>query len=216
MKTIIRILKWILASFLIIPILYTIVALVLSTITIKRKTANTNFNNTIYLNTNGVHLDIVMPIKNLNNFVLHDLKYTKNDKFLAFGWGEEDFYINTPTWQDLTFKNAFKALFLKNSTLVHISRYKRKRLDWVAIKISDAELKKLNNYFLNTFKTGKNNSKTILKNKSYSLRDNFYKATGSYSCFKTCNSWVNKGFKESGLKACFWTPFDFGLLNKYK
>ncbi|MBL4888255.1 MAG: DUF2459 domain-containing protein, partial [Flavobacteriaceae bacterium] len=46
--------------------------------------------------------------------------------------------------------------------------------------------------------------------------DDFYKANGSFSCLKTCNSWANSAFKESGLKSCFWTPFDFGLINKYK
>lgn len=215
MKRLYKIFKWVLGCFLIIPILYITVSLILSAITIQRKTTSTNFNKTIYLNTNGVHLDIIMPIKNLDNLVLSNLKYSKNDTFLAFGWGEENFYINTPTWQDLTFKNSFRALFLKNSTLVHTTRYKRKRLDWVAIKISDTELQKLNTYFLNSFKTDSNGVKILLKNKSYASRDNFYKAIGSYSCFKTCNSWVNMGFKQSGLKSCFWTPFDFGLLNKY-
>ena len=59
-------------------------------------------------------------------------------------------------------------------------------------------------------------TKIILKNKGYTSNDDFYKAKGNYSCFKTCNSWVNTGFKESGLTSCLWTPFDFGLLNKYQ
>ncbi|REG87882.1 uncharacterized protein DUF2459 [Winogradskyella sediminis] len=58
--------------------------------------------------------------------------------------------------------------------------------------------------------------KIILENQGYSSIDDFYKAKGSYSCFKTCNSWVNSAFKESGLKSCLWTPFDFGLMNKYE
>jgi hypothetical protein len=27
---------------------------------------------------------------------------------------------------------------------------------------------------------------------------------------------VNEGFKVSGLKACFWTPFDFGLMELHQ
>ncbi len=29
--------------------------------------------------------------------------------------------------------------------------------------------------------------------------------------FSTCNEWVNKGLKATGLKSCLWTPFDTGL-----
>ncbi|MDH7911169.1 DUF2459 domain-containing protein [Winogradskyella sp. SYSU M77433] len=129
--------------------------------------------------------------------------------------GDENFYINTPTWGDLTFNNAFKGMFLKSSTLMHVTQYKSKRSHWIEIKINEIELHKLNNYLYNTFLKDDNGMKIILENQGYTSIDNFYKAKGSYSCFKTCNSWVNSGFKESGLKSCLWTPFDFSLMNKY-
>lgn len=59
------------------------------------------------------------------------------------------------------------------------------------------------------------NKNDVLPDASYTTIDNFYKAKGSYSCFNSCNSWVNRGFKRFGLRACLWTPFDFGLLNKH-
>ncbi|WP_370569699.1 DUF2459 domain-containing protein [Flaviramulus sp. BrNp1-15] len=43
----------------------------------------------------------------------------------------------------------------------------------------------------------------------------FIKQKESYSCLKTCNSWVNSALKMSDLKSCYWTPFDFGIINKY-
>ncbi|MBU3010067.1 DUF2459 domain-containing protein [Polaribacter vadi] len=210
-----RIIKWFL-YFLLIPITYILISLILSSITVDKIVTNESSEKLIYLSTNGVHLDIILPIENVDSFVLSGLKYNKNEKYLSFGWGDENFYINTPTWDDLTFKNAFSAVFLKSSTLIHITRYKHKYADWVAIKVNDSELKKLNNYLLNTFKTDEKEMKIILKNQSYSSTDNFYKSKGSYSAFKTCNTWVNTAFKKSGLKSALWTPFDFGLINKYK
>lgn len=177
---------------------------------------NENSEKLIYLNTNGVHLDIVIAIENVNNSALSDIKFNQNEKYLSFGWGDENFYMNTPTWGDLTFKNAFSAIFMKSSTLMHITRYKQKHSDWIEIKVNESELKKLNNYLFKTFETNENGMKIILENQGYSSIDNFYKSKGSYSCFKTCNSWVNIGFKESGLKSCLWTPFDFALLKKYE
>ena len=215
MKIVKKIIKWVL-YFLLVPLTYVIISLILSSITIDRIASNESSENLIYLNTNGVHLDFVIPIENVDSLVLSGIKYNRNEKYLSFGWGDENFYINTPTWEDLTFSNAFSAMFLESSTLIHVTRYKQKRSDWVEIKVTETELRKLNNYLLNTFEINEDGMKIILENKGYSSIDDFYKSKGSYSCLKTCNSWVNIGFKESGLKSCLWTPFDFGLLNKYE
>jgi len=215
MKTGKKIIKWFL-YLLLIPTAYIIMALILSSITVDRKVSNENSEKLIYLNTNGVHLDIVIPIEYIDSLVLSGIKYNQNETYLSFGWGDENFYINTPTWNDLTFSTAFKAMFLKSSTLMHVTRYRQKRLGWVEIKVNELELKKLNHYLLNTFEVNQKGMKIILENKGYSSIDDFYRSKGSYSCFKTCNSWVNIGFKDSGLKSCLWTPFDFGLMNKYQ
>jgi uncharacterized protein (TIGR02117 family) len=207
-------LKWVLYV-LLIPTTYIIVSLVLSSITVERTINDEASEKLIYLNTNGVHLDIVIPMENVDSLLLSGIKHNSSELYLSFGWGDENFYINTPTWGDLTFSNAFKAMFLKSSTLMHITRYQSQRTDWIEIKISASELKKLNHFLQNTFRTNENGMKTILKNQGYSSIDDFYKAKGSYSCFNTCNSWVNSGFKTSGLKSSLWTPFDFGLMNKY-
>lgn len=202
--------------FLLIPIIYLILSLLLTLITINRKESNKNAENTIYLSTNGVHLDLIIPKKDIDSLVLSGIKHEETETYLSFGWGDENFYRNTPTWADLTFSNAVRALFLNSTTLIHITRYKNKQSDWVKIKINDTALELLNAYLLKAFKTNENGMKIRLKNKGYSSIDDFYKAKGSYSCFNTCNSWINTAFKESGLKACLWTPFDFGLLNKYQ
>ncbi|WP_405207506.1 DUF2459 domain-containing protein [Aquimarina sp. LLG6339-5] len=215
MKIIKKLLKWLL-FILLIPISYLIISLILSAITINSKTSHKELSKSIYLTTNGVHLDIILSKKNIDSMLLSGIKYDNTDNYLSFGWGDKNFYINTPTWGDLTFNNALKAMFLKSSTLMHVTRYKQKHSDWIEIKVNEIELQKLNTYLLNTFEKDEKEMKIILKNKGYSSKDDFYKSKGSYSCFKTCNSWVNTGFKESGLKSCLWTPFDFGLLNKYR
>lgn len=215
MKIVKTILKWIL-YIISIPLAYIIISLVLSFITVDRKVNNQIFDKLIYLNTNGVHLDVVMPLENVDSSLLSGLKFNQNEKYLSFGWGDENFYINTPTWGDLTFNNAIKAMFLKSPTLMHVTRYRSKRSDWIEIKISESELDQLNQYLQNTFKINEDGMKIILENEGYTLSDDFYKANGNYHCFNTYNSWVNKGFKESGLKSCLWTPFDFGLMHKYE
>ncbi len=215
MKILLKILKWCL-YFLLIPTGYVVISLILSYITVNKSELTSKENQEIYLSSNGVHLAIVVHINDISSELLRGLKYAQDEKYFSFGWGDKNFYLNTPSWDDLTFGNVFKALFLKGSTLIHLARYKYKNKSWVNIKITDMELSKLNQFISASFKKRTNGRKIILKNKSYSTNDDFYLAVGRYSLFNTCNSWVNKAFKKSGLKACYWTPFAFGLMNKYK
>jgi len=39
------------------------------------------------------------------------------------------------------------------------------------------------------------------------------KTTGSFSLFNTCNVWVNKALKVTGIETSVWSPFDFGVLH---
>jgi len=215
LKTFNKILKWI-TYFLAIPVFYLIISLILTAITIEKSKDNSENNNGIFLNTNGVHLEVIIPKSYMDTNLLKDLVLTENEEYISFGWGDENFYINTPTWNDLTFKNAFRAVFLKGGSLLHVTRYKYKSKDWVEVRIDTTELDILNQYIQDSFKKDDKGNKIILAGIQYATNDNFYKAKGNYSPFKTCNTWVNTGFKKSGLKSCYWTPFDFGLINKYE
>lgn len=215
MKIVKKILKWI-GIVMIIPVLYIVVSLILTFITVDRLSNNKVTDHSIFLSTNGVHLGIVIPKESIDDTLLSSLKHNDSDKYLTFGWGDENFYLNTPTWADLTFKNAFRAVFLKSSTLMHVTQFKQRQTDWVEIKVTTDELKKVNKYILNSFALNKSGIKVMLEDKGYTSTDNFYKAKGSYSALNTCNTWANTAFKQSGLKASLWTPFDFGLINKYE
>ncbi len=195
---------------------YIIISLILTYITVNKTELSIENNKEVYLSTNGVHLDIIISINELNIELKEGLKFTQDEKYFSFGWGDENFYLNTPTWNDLTFGNAFKAMFLKSPTLIHLTKYKQIRKYWTKVILSESELKKLNQFISESFKKDVSGNKIIIANSGYSINDDFYKANGSFSCFKTCNSWVNKAFKESDLKSCLWTPFDFGLINKYE
>ena len=199
-----------------IPIGYLVISLILTYITVNKSENETENNKLVYLSSNGVHLNIIIHQNDIVTELNNGLEFIKDYEYLSFGWGDENFYLNTPTWSDLTFENTFNALFLNSTSLIHLSRYRYIKNSWKEVSLSEVELDKLNHYILESFQKDFDGNKIILPNSGYSTNDDFYKANGSYSCFKTCNSWVNSGFKESGLKACLWTPFDFGLMNNYK
>ena len=204
------------AIFLAVPLLYLLISLITSYIPLNASEANSSKNHTVYLHTNGVHLDIALAKSDLDSLLLKDLQHRPQDRYFSFGWGDRNFYLNTPTWGDLTANNAITALFMTSETLIHLTRYANKRTDWTEIKVNNAQLKSLNKYILESFQLGEGAAKTMLAGKGYSFRDDFYEAVGSYSCFNTCNSWVNAAFKQAGIKASLWTPFDFALLDMHR
>ena len=74
---------------------------------------------------------------------------------MSFGWGDENFYLNTPTWNDLTFRNAFSALFLDSNTLIHLTKHSRMNSEWTIVNLNEKQLLKLNKYILNSFQLDK-------------------------------------------------------------
>ena len=206
----------VLGGIILIPIVYILISLILTYIPVAEKTQDQPKNQTIYLTTNGMHMDVVLPRQLMTAALLKDLKQTPDEQYFAFGWGEENFYLNTPTWGDLSFKAAFKAAFLRNNTLVHLTKYSQKREKWIPIAVSANQLKELNEAILESFQLNVAGEKLILKGASYGTRDNFYKANGRYSYKHTCNTWGNTILKKSGMKAALWTPFDFGVLRRYE
>lgn len=44
--------------------------------------------------------------------------------YLAIGWGDKGFYLNTPTWADLKFSTAFKAAFGLSKPAMHATFYR--------------------------------------------------------------------------------------------
>ena len=210
-----KIMKWVFIIVLI-PVAYLLVSLILTIIPVNNETGNSENNKSIYLNSNGVHLNIIIPKGQIDSDLLAGLEYDMDDQYFSFGWGDRNFYLETPTWGDLTLKNAFVALFLTSPTLIHLTRYSGTRDDWAEIKVDQDQLNKINQFINESFYYDPQNKKVMLNNKGYSNNDDFYEALGSYSYYKTCNSWVNTGLKSVGIKACLWTPFEFGLLGMHQ
>ena len=206
-------------------LVYLLGAFCFSRVTVNKENSTTN-EVAIYIKTNGVHTDIVVPVKNdaydwskAVHFSNTHLKDTSRVKWLAMGWGDKGFYLQTPTWSDLKFSTAFKAAFALSSTAIHATFYSNMNENAACkkIMISNEQYKRLTAYLLNSFKQEAGGGLLpIVTTANYNDADAFYEATGHYSMFKTCNSWANATLKSCGQKACLWTAFDTGIFLKYQ
>lgn len=224
MKKIFKIILTLLFAFAGFLLLYVLVAYALSKITIDKE-ENTKPEVEIFILTNGVHTDIVMPVKSDQTDWSKQIEFKNTKaadstyKYIAMGWGDKGFYLETPEWSDLKVSVAFKAATGLSTTAIHATYYKQMRLgeDCKSIMISKEQYDRLINYINNSFqKDVSGNYLPITTNANYSKTDAFYEATGSYSLFHTCNTWANSALKASGQKCCFWTATDSGIFSKYK
>jgi uncharacterized protein (TIGR02117 family) len=172
-----------------------------------------------------VHTDIVMPVKNdvidWSKEIRFENTLGKDSlmKYVAMGWGDKGFYLETPTWADLKFTVAFKAATSLNTSAIHATFYNDLEEDESCkrIFISREQYSRLVKYINESFQFDPNGHLIHIKtNANYGRNDAFYEAKGSYSLFHTCNTWANNALKSCGQKACWWTPFDTGIFEKYK
>ncbi|BBM88222.1 DUF2459 domain-containing protein [Candidatus Uabimicrobium amorphum] len=189
---------------------YLAIAVVCTYITVNNQEIS-DATHEIFISSNGVHLDIVLNKKDLSKGFLKGIVHYTHEDYLAFGWGDEDFYLNTPTWNDLSVANALQALFWHSDSLVHVTRYHYPQKHWAKVRVTKQQLQSVIQQIESAFLL-KNEQKEVLQ-RSYHFYDNFYKAKGSYTCFYTCNTWVNCVLKNSAIKACLWTPFSFRLMD---
>lgn len=176
----------------------------------------------IYIQSNGVHLDIVVPLvnelKNWTDVFNTDSLIAEQAKYISFGWGDRAFYLDTRNWSDLTVKTAVNAMFFQSPSAMHVDYYKTLELGdkCKLISINEQQYKELVKYIESGFKLDSNGCKIEIEGVRYFYVDSFYEANGSYNIFFTCNTWSNNCLKEAGLKACLWTPFDKGILYQYR
>lgn len=208
-----------------IVVIYALLGYLLPFIEISAKDDGEKKEIPIYIYTNGVHTDIVMPVKN----ELHDwsakipFSNTKSKRtdyqFVGIGWGDKGFYLDTPTWADLKFSTAFNASFWLSESAMHCSYYTKMTVadDCKMIMISKNQYRDLVKFVDEKFdKDAAGNYILIPTNAVYDDNDAFYDAKGKYSFLNTCNTWANDALKAAGQKAAFWTPSDYGIFLHYK
>ncbi|UGS20337.1 TIGR02117 family protein [Flavobacterium cyclinae] len=223
MKILKKLLKYF-AIFILSLFAYLLIVTLLSFVSVNYDVAQNQEEIPIYILTNGVHTDIVLPIKNEHHDWSSQLKFehTKSKdttyQYVALGWGDKGFYLETPTWADLKVSTAVKAASGLSTSAMHVTFYKhlKENQSCKKIQISLENYKKLIAFINESFQTKSGKFLKIETNAVYGKHDVFYEANGSYSLFYTCNSWANQALKAANQKAALWTISDSGIFRHYK
>jgi uncharacterized protein (TIGR02117 family) len=211
----------VLASILALPALYLVAALIGSLIPVNRGWAEPSEGTTIYLADNGIHADIVMPVKaqGLDWAAVvppRDMAAADpNALWIAFGSGEQRVYLNTPTWWDITPRTIWSAL-TGGKRVMHVEYVPGPGYTAREIRLRPEEYRRLWAAIRADFALDAAGRPERLKHSGYGPSDAFYRAVGKESAFRTCNTWAAKWLRLAGVEASLWPPFVQGLVWRYR
>jgi uncharacterized protein (TIGR02117 family) len=204
-----------------IPSLYLLAALIGSLAPVNRGWAEPDEGVTIYVASNGVHADLILParVEGLDWRPLlpkRDFAAVEPGAgWVAFGAGERRVYLDTPRWRDITLPTVWAGLS-GGERVVHA--------EWVAdpafaareIRLRPAEYRRLWQSVRAEFDLDANGRPVRVAHPGYGAADAFYEGRGKASAVNTCNNWAADRLRLAGVRTSLWPPFAQGLVWRYR
>lgn len=204
-----------------VPILYFLAALILGAVPANRGWQEAKEGVTIFVRTNGVHTWVMVPKVTeemdwrplVPGGHLKDGRWGRGN-YVALGYGNRAFYLETPTWGDLTMKNAFLAAIGSGPTLMHADHDHDPQAsqDTRPIVLRRGEYRRLVEFARGSFQYDAQGQTMPILGRGYGSSDMFYEAVGPYSAVYTCNSWTGAALRHAGVKTGVWTPLSQSIM----
>lgn len=220
MKRALKILGTLLAALLAPILLYLVAAALLGAIPANAGWREAKSGIRIMVRTNGVHTWIMVPIVTpemdwrplVPAADLRDPRY--GGDYVALGYGNREFYLDTPTWADLSVKTAFLALFGRGSSLVHADHDTDPRPDpdQRPIILDHDQYLRLVAFMRASFRRDSAGRTIPLRGRGYGPSDMFYEGLGHYDAVHDCNDWTGRALRAAGVRTGLWTPFSQSIM----
>jgi uncharacterized protein (TIGR02117 family) len=204
-----------------IPVLYLLAAIAGSLIPVNRGWTEPEDGVTVYLANNGIHADLVMPVKAQgldwapllpkSDFAAADPRA----KWVAFGSGEERVYLETPRWRDIKPRTIWSAL-AGGRRVMHVEWVTNPAYVDRVIRLRPEEYRRLWAAVRADFRLDRQARPVHIDAPGYGRSDAFYQATGKASAIRTCNSWAADRLRVAGIRTSLWPPFVQGLVWRYR
>ena len=200
-----------------IPLAYLLAALIGSLIPVNRGWTEPKDGITVYLADSGIHTDIIMPVASGGMdwapvVPRSDFKQVDpNARYIAFGAGEEEVYLNTPRWIDIKPATIWLAL-AGGKRILHVEWVVDPRYAARAIRLRPEEYRRLWQAVRADF--GPHPDR--IDHPGYGRADAFYRTNDKANAIRTCNQWTADRLRLAGARAPLWSPFVWGLSLRYR
>jgi uncharacterized protein (TIGR02117 family) len=216
--------KWVgraVVALLAVPAFYLLAALVGSLVPVNRGWTEPAQGTTIYLANNGVHVDLIMPVKAQELdwaplFPLRDFADADPQaRWIAFGAGEKHVYLDTPRWSDIKLATLASAL-TGGERVMHVEYLPSTYYAVRQIRLRPEEYRRLWTAIRADLVLDQHGRPKRIDHPGYGPSDAFYRAAGRASAVRTCNSWAAGELRLAGVKTSLWPPFAQGLVWRYR
>jgi len=176
----------------------------------------------VYLVADSLHVDLVMPVENpaFDWRTIVSLESIGRDpggeyRYLKFGWGDRDFYRNTPSLDQVQIHRLLRTLFMPgNPTAVHINGYDELPQDagheTKCVGLTRSQYLRLVTYVRQSFRDGKLDR----IQDGFVATAGFYEGSGYYSIAHTCNNWEADGLDAADVTTPLWAGLARPVMGK--
>ncbi len=204
-----------------VPAVYMAAALAGSLVPLNRGWSEPAQGTTVYMADNGIHADLIMPVEAQGLdwrplFPAGDLAAADpNARWIAFGSGEQQVYLDTPTWWDLTPRTVWSAL-TGGKRVMHVEYLSSPSYAVRQIRLRPEEYRRLWAAVRADFALDSAGRPQRIDHPGYGRSDAFYEATGRANAIRTCNAVAARWLSLAGVETSVWPPFVEGLVWRYR
>lgn len=140
-------------------------------------------------------------------------------RYLQFGWGDRIFYVETPSWEHVSFPSAVRSLVLQNPAALfvkgHMTLPHSPNEALKCVSLSEGNYVKLMHFLKASFQTDQQGNVQRISS-GQDGDSSFYNATGYYSILRTCNSWTADGLRTADVNTPVWGGLAPAVLHQLK
>ena len=154
----------------------------------------------VYVADHGWHTGLILLAQNFDPRATLRTTYFDRKQWLEFGWGDAAFYqadgISVPL--------ALRALFSPTDAVMHVYAFDGapahnfSKSEVVRLRVTTAGYRRMVRFVRDHFARDANGQVEPIKRGLYG-RSRFYRALGTYSLLRTCNTWTAEALQEAGV-----------------
>ncbi len=154
----------------------------------------------IYIIRHGWHTGLAVKINDIPKHLIPEKAHFHGMRFLEIGWGDKGFYQA----KKITIPLTLKAMILPTESIIHMVGFSYpvekffSKSEVIRINVKRKNFLILLTFIHNSFERDKNKTLLPLRDGIYGYSW-FYKGSGYYHIFRTCNKWTAEALQKANI-----------------